>query len=405
MKLRHIAWVALVAVGVQVLALELLTASRADAGLITISGARGTASEAGGGSGGVSPSLSILAADAGNINTWVRWPEGDISTSHTAPDGGDPIVSYSYNAETYGGEILYYGHGHAGRHSRMLTFDEATDTWSSTKTGSAVPVPDPDGADTHQFSGFTSRYDTGQLFWMNGNGGDGRLYSRPAASTAWQDEGDVSTATSSSMQSTPGTAYLPGYGTPGSVVMGNQYGIVRYNVGTDAFSLPWEWSGEGHGTDPAGDPPLGDQTVAFYDPRANSDAGGVFFVDADGDTIYVYTDGTHGVKGNAPAGCCAVQDAGGDVGLVFSGYTSSFSSTSGRVRKPMFVYPGTTTQQKYNADTDTWESSLGISLPAASATTFGLVAPQYDGYVFWRDSNGTGNMQAYYYKHQTADEP
>lgn len=350
--------------------------------------------------------LAALAA-ATTPGTWAAWPQGVIPGAITNPNpADDPIISNGLRAiwTPATKKLHYYGHGHTGHRSGMLTFDDATSTWTRVSTVPQVPLPDAvaDGGlgdNSHQFGGFTGNPANGFLYFFAGNGGGGGTYIRPAGSTSWQ---QITGDTASASQPVAGATFNPNLGTSGSIIQGSGYGIYRLDIATLTWSTLWRWSGWGTGTDPQGDPlgpPPAGSAIAFWDPRSNAVYVGGGAVNTH--MIKQPTSGTHSVVADPPARPFLGQ-SGVSEKFIVDGYVSTLASTTGRLRRPILIDPGVS-MRSYNGIADTW-TSMGIVPPSWGSPEGGIYAviPDYDCIVYWVESGDT--MNAWVFRHPLADE-
>lgn len=380
----------------RLISLALLIPLAAYAGLISIGG-NGRAPAAGGGGGGGSSTLAVLAA-ATTAGTWARWTDGDVTATDVNPGGtSDPVVSNGYRAmwDTANKKFYYYGHGHAGRLSRFLIFDDATSTWTSNNTD--IPLAEG-AADAHQWNGFTGN-SSGYLFFYSASGSSTWKQQSPGA-TSWT---AATTVPNGGHGAIFGAAFNPNVGTSGALVIASSYGVYIYDKSAATWSTNWDWSGEGHGTDPSGDPPLTDQAVAFFDPRSNAvfaGGGGTHSM------IKIATSGAHSVVSDFPSTVAPnFGSSSASAAQMADGYLSTLAATNGRTRRPILFEPGSN-MWSYDGVGDSW-TSIGTTPPAwmnANNGGFYAVVPDYDGIVWWVQTGGDGYMSAYFFKHTAADE-
>ncbi len=345
----------------------------------------------------VGNSLASVSA-ATTPGTWAVWNGGFLSSVHVNPAGNaDPVVSNGYRAmwDSAAKKFYYYGHGHTGRLSRFLSFDDASSTWSSNNTD--IPLAEG-AADAHQWNGFTGN-GTGYLFFYSASGSSTWKQQSPGA-TSWT---SVTTLPNGGHGAIFGAAFNPNKGTSGSLVLACLYGVYLYDKTAATWSTNWEWSGEGHGTDPSGDPPLADQAVGFFDPRSNAVyAGG----GGNHKMIKIATSGTHSVVADFPSPTAPnFASSAANAAQMADGYVSTLAATSGRTRRPMLFEPGVNSWI-YDGTGNAW-TALGVTPPAyvsSNRSAFLAVVPDYDGVVWWVQTDSNGGCTAYFYRHPLADE-
>lgn len=341
-----------------------------------------------GGGGGGSSTLAVKVASM-TPGTWASWSGGFLSDSIDNPQGDDGVCTNSSKLswDPVRKKLYFYGKGHGTLYQSLtLIFDDATSVWTNS---SNVPIAAGSGTPGHQFCGQTSDPSTGDLYFQWA-GADN--YTRPANTGSWS--GISGTATGAHGQ-LAGTAFNPHFGTVGGYYVGSYYGIDVYNPA----STSWTNLNAGFG---AGGFVIGDNSgsggnVGFYDEASQS----IYFAGGSGAgasaNLQVSKTGTITQKGSIPTNV-SFAAAFNSSALVTDGYTSSYSPTSGTVRKPMIVQPGGQVWE-YTSGTDSWDVIFAGTSPDTSngnrAICIGVV-PDYDcAVMLCQASNSDMNANVY----------